>query len=163
MKKVLLTIAFLAGLFFIATSFLPKSYPQGDITYTENASFSLTGNVVDGSCVGEDITLVGDMHYVLNIVFKPSGGYHETTHFNASGLKGIGASGKLYTFNEYQVESFVSKFDDCRLYFHRVFIMKIISRSSNSNYYMKVRTEGYFNTCEQITTIESKEVSEECR
>lgn len=124
----------------------------------------MSGRVLEGLCLGEDITLDGDLHFVTTVVIKPNGRYHETTHFNSRSITGVGKSGKLYQFQEAITEVYkTSLINPCHLNFDQVLSMKIITRGANSNYFMKVRMEGFFNDCEQQTTIESREVMEECR
>lgn len=164
MKKVFIIVAFLAGFSLITTSFTFKPPPPTNLIYTYNGSFSMTGRVLEGLCLGEDITLEGDLHFATTIVIKPNGRYHETTHFNSRSITGIGTSGKQYLFQQANTEVYkTSLTNPCLLNFDHVLSMKIITRGANSNYFMKVRMEGFFNECEQLTTVESREIMEECR
>jgi type 1 fimbria pilin len=49
-----------------------------------NLTINIPATVYDNPCVGEQVSLSGDLHLILNLTIDSSGGYHFVSKWNAS-------------------------------------------------------------------------------
>jgi hypothetical protein len=125
-----------------------------------NVTFNIPATVYDNPCLGEPVSLSGDLHLILNITTDSSGGYHFVSKWNAS-YTGIGLiSGATYKASESKQESWSAS--QLPASHTTTSVIKLISKGGAQNAYLYTTTTTTIDA-NGVATVTVDSVSIDCR
>ena len=125
-----------------------------------NVTVNVPAVVYDNPCVGEPVSLSGDLHLILNVTIDSSGGYHFVSKWNAS-YTGTGLiSGATYKASESKQESWSAS--QLPASHTTTSVVKLISKGGAQNAYLYTTTTTTIDA-NLVATVTVDSVSIDCR
>jgi type 1 fimbria pilin len=125
-----------------------------------NITINIPATVYDNPCVGEQVSLSGQLHLILNVTTDSSGGYHFVSKWNAS-YTGTGlTSGATYKASESKQESWSAS--QLPASHTTTSVVKLISKGGAQNAYLYTTTTTTIDA-NLVATVTVDSVSIDCR